>query len=439
MLAIIGEVMTENGHSPAATVMVGSSMGATAALKFGLLLDVAGILAISPHIDLDICAVRQNRHDEVGFIVPSGDVADPANHPYTRQVRRLVEGRGGRSSPAQASRAVLHRRRRGARRAGRAAGRVVAGSGGIVDLERPARRRPHQRLQHQADDAGGPRPPAPPGPPSTSPGTRRIGRTGSVTQPPKTHRLRRVRAWRGQAGAGSLTNSAAGDGRTADKTWRDELHAHRREGQTARGQPAFPADPAAAVRAPERRRTSPARSVSPRAGQADQEQASQLPRAIDFGWWRTRWRPGIARSGRTAWVHRPQSCRGVYVERMAGSKRTPPWGRMRMATGVLVDGDPLPHSRRPLGPARSGRRPECPLDVVRPPRRNRARPTQGGRSHGRRCPPGSQPQAWGFMAPPTGRSLAFRASTEAPRRSWGDHAMAVDPHHHVAQLRRGRC
>lgn len=100
MLAIIGEVMTENGHSPAATVMVGSSMGATAALKFGLLLDVAGILAISPHIDLDICAVRQNRHDEVGFIVPSGDVADPANHPYTRQVRRLVEGReGGRPLP----------------------------------------------------------------------------------------------------------------------------------------------------------------------------------------------------------------------------------------------------------------------------------------------------------------------------------------------------
>ena len=68
-------------------------MGATAALKFGLMLDSAGILAVSPHIDLDICALRQDRQDEVGFLVPSGDVDDPANEPYTRQVRRLVEDR----------------------------------------------------------------------------------------------------------------------------------------------------------------------------------------------------------------------------------------------------------------------------------------------------------------------------------------------------------
>jgi hypothetical protein len=100
MLAILGQVTTEHGYAPADTVMLGSSMGATAALKFGLMLDSAGILAVSPHIDLDICALRQGRQDEVGFIVPSGDLADPANHPYTRQVRRLVEGReAGRPLP----------------------------------------------------------------------------------------------------------------------------------------------------------------------------------------------------------------------------------------------------------------------------------------------------------------------------------------------------
>jgi len=100
MSAIVEQVMANNGYSPATTVMVGSSMGATAALKFGLLLDVAGILAISPHIDLDICAVQQGRLDEVAFLIPSGDVADPANYPYTRQVRTLLQQRdGGRPLP----------------------------------------------------------------------------------------------------------------------------------------------------------------------------------------------------------------------------------------------------------------------------------------------------------------------------------------------------
>jgi hypothetical protein len=93
MNAIIGRISTDGGHLPSAIVTLGSSMGATAALKFGLCFDVAGILAISPHIDLDICALRQNRFEEVAFIIPSGDVADPANYPFTRQVRRLVEER----------------------------------------------------------------------------------------------------------------------------------------------------------------------------------------------------------------------------------------------------------------------------------------------------------------------------------------------------------
>lgn len=93
MTAIIDSTMAGGGYSPAETVMVGSSMGATAGLKFGLMHDVAGILAVSPHIDLDICALRQGRQDEVAFLIRSGEVGDPANHPYTRQIRNLLEER----------------------------------------------------------------------------------------------------------------------------------------------------------------------------------------------------------------------------------------------------------------------------------------------------------------------------------------------------------
>lgn len=76
---------------PSRTVFMGSSMGATAALKFGLMLGVRGIVAIAPHIDLDICAARQNRERHVAFIVPDGNTQSPANFPYTRQVRALID------------------------------------------------------------------------------------------------------------------------------------------------------------------------------------------------------------------------------------------------------------------------------------------------------------------------------------------------------------
>ncbi len=78
---------------PAQTVVtMGSSMGATAALKFGLMLRVKGIVAISPHIDLDICAERQGRWRHVAAICPDGDPLAPHNYKYTRQVRGLIEG-----------------------------------------------------------------------------------------------------------------------------------------------------------------------------------------------------------------------------------------------------------------------------------------------------------------------------------------------------------
>jgi pimeloyl-ACP methyl ester carboxylesterase len=82
--------MQRSGHGPERTVLLGSSMGATAALKFGLMLGVRGIVAVAPHIDLDICAARQNRESHVAFIVPDGDTQAEHNHRYTRQVRNLL-------------------------------------------------------------------------------------------------------------------------------------------------------------------------------------------------------------------------------------------------------------------------------------------------------------------------------------------------------------
>jgi len=85
--AIIDQVTAGAGITPDQIVMVGSSMGATAALSFGLERRVRGIVAVSPHIDLDICAVRQNRWAEVAFALADADPANEANFAVTRRVR----------------------------------------------------------------------------------------------------------------------------------------------------------------------------------------------------------------------------------------------------------------------------------------------------------------------------------------------------------------
>lgn len=92
MLDLIPQQMRSLGHGPETTVTMGSSMGATGALTFGLNLGVKGIVAISPHIDLDICAERQGRMRHVAAIVADGDAVAPHNWPLTRQVRSMVEG-----------------------------------------------------------------------------------------------------------------------------------------------------------------------------------------------------------------------------------------------------------------------------------------------------------------------------------------------------------
>ena len=91
---IIERVLAEGGYGTDAVVTLGSSMGATAALKFGRRLGVAGIVAIGPHIDLDISAVRQNRMAEVAFALPDGDVTAEHNRPITRQVRHELASAG---------------------------------------------------------------------------------------------------------------------------------------------------------------------------------------------------------------------------------------------------------------------------------------------------------------------------------------------------------
>lgn len=73
------------------TFMIGSSMGATGALKFGLGHSVKGIVAICPHIDLDTCAALTNRRRNVEAICPDSDALAPHNYRYTRQIRSLLD------------------------------------------------------------------------------------------------------------------------------------------------------------------------------------------------------------------------------------------------------------------------------------------------------------------------------------------------------------
>lgn len=90
MLEIIDSVCAAHGYEVAEAVTAGSSMGGTAALKFGLMRSVRGIVAVGPHIDLDISAKEQDRVAEVAWICPDGDPFAESNRGYTRQIRALL-------------------------------------------------------------------------------------------------------------------------------------------------------------------------------------------------------------------------------------------------------------------------------------------------------------------------------------------------------------
>jgi pimeloyl-ACP methyl ester carboxylesterase len=90
MDVIIGRVRGTLGARAEQTVALGSSMGATAALRFALRHNLAGVVAVSPHIDLDISALRQGRLPHVAAILGDTDVAAVRHRPITREIRELA-------------------------------------------------------------------------------------------------------------------------------------------------------------------------------------------------------------------------------------------------------------------------------------------------------------------------------------------------------------
>ena len=90
--AIIDLVLAETGHGPDDVVMLGSSMGGTAALRFGLRYGVRGVAAVCPHVDLDTSAVHQDRMAEVAWTLADGEVTADHNQDVTRSIRRAVAG-----------------------------------------------------------------------------------------------------------------------------------------------------------------------------------------------------------------------------------------------------------------------------------------------------------------------------------------------------------
>jgi len=88
--AILDEVGVGSKYAPENTVMIGSSMGATAALRYGIQRNSRGIIAISPHIDLDISAKFQGRERHVDWVLDGGDTQSADNFPTTREIRHLV-------------------------------------------------------------------------------------------------------------------------------------------------------------------------------------------------------------------------------------------------------------------------------------------------------------------------------------------------------------
>jgi pimeloyl-ACP methyl ester carboxylesterase len=90
MVAIAREEIESRGMGSKDVVTMGSSMGATGALVLALQLDVAGIVAIAPHVDLDLAATLCGRYQEVAFACADGDPTSEASRAVTRRVRTLL-------------------------------------------------------------------------------------------------------------------------------------------------------------------------------------------------------------------------------------------------------------------------------------------------------------------------------------------------------------
>jgi pimeloyl-ACP methyl ester carboxylesterase len=91
MEQIMASVRARLGIAPAQTVAIGSSMGATAALRFALRDRLAGAVVVSPHIDLDLSGRYQGRARHVAAIVGRKDIESADLYPVTREIRALVD------------------------------------------------------------------------------------------------------------------------------------------------------------------------------------------------------------------------------------------------------------------------------------------------------------------------------------------------------------
>jgi pimeloyl-ACP methyl ester carboxylesterase len=91
MERILDRVQEQVGVDSKQVVMLGSSMGATAALRFALTRQTAGAVAVSPHIDLDLSARFQGRERHVAAMLGADDVESSRHYPVTREVRALAE------------------------------------------------------------------------------------------------------------------------------------------------------------------------------------------------------------------------------------------------------------------------------------------------------------------------------------------------------------
>lgn len=89
--AVITSELARRGHGADRAVMIGSSMGATGALTFGLELGAAGIVAICPYIDLDTSARNQDLFEEVAWICPEGATMARDNQHLTRAIHRQLD------------------------------------------------------------------------------------------------------------------------------------------------------------------------------------------------------------------------------------------------------------------------------------------------------------------------------------------------------------
>jgi pimeloyl-ACP methyl ester carboxylesterase len=87
---IIEDVRTQLGTPRDRVVALGSSMGATVALRLALKHQYAGAVAVSPHIDLDLCARFQGRQRHVAALLGVEDVEAPEHFAVTREIRELA-------------------------------------------------------------------------------------------------------------------------------------------------------------------------------------------------------------------------------------------------------------------------------------------------------------------------------------------------------------